>query len=484
MKKLGAILLSLSLVFGLFPKDIFAAQNRQFEKDFAEYLAQISEVRGFEVTKDDIEASLAAYELTINDFDSVEELSDFLGEVIKADLSNLDSIYEEYELDEASLVQLLKEHGEELNDYVFLDDLYEALYTYTDDGEFERDPNFEQKLSEYLTEISAIRGFEVTKNDIEKSLALYGESLENFETVEDLSDYLGDVIKADLSNLDYFEENFGMDKQSILDLLKENGKDINDYIFIDNLEQDIWNYSDGMLPGIEEEVVKELLPIFEEELGLTQEELQRIEDHLMSLEEHLSNPETLERLDQLANRMMAFEEFDAATELTPEQIAEIASIYEELLSIFKLKATYSLVKDGSETPLSLADLFQIEELKGANLKVFLYSEDGKFLADLIVTGEMVDSDTVIDTGEQIDESTKEAKETIKQVTIAKPEKQKPVLKTDTAEKRKVIAQKNDKYKTVKGAKLPKTASDYIPNALFGLFIALAGVLIYRKVRSA
>lgn len=44
--------------------------------------------------------------------------------------------------------------------------------------------------------------------------------------------------------------------------------------------------------------------------------------------------------------MMAFEDFDVATEFTGEQIAELASIYEELLIIFKLKAVYSLIKGG------------------------------------------------------------------------------------------------------------------------------------------
>jgi processed acidic surface protein len=224
---------------------------------------------------------------------------------------------------------------------------------------------------------------------------------------------------------------------------------------------------------MDEEIAEDLLPIFQEEIDLTDEELQRIEDHLMSLEDHFSNPETLERLDELGNRMMAFEEdFDVATELTAEQIAELASIYEELLSIFKLKASYSLVKDGSETPLSLVDLMKIEELKGTNLKVVLYSTDGQFLADLIVTGEMVDSETVFETGEQIEESAKEVTKTVETPPVAKPEKQKN------------ITQKKPQHKTVKGAKLPKTASDYIPNALFGLFLVLAGILMYQKVRNA
>ncbi|KKI90583.1 hypothetical protein WQ54_21915 [Bacillus sp. SA1-12] len=483
MKKLGAILLSFSLLIGLFPHLTKAASNTKFEQELTQYLQEVSNERGFEVTKEDIEASLALYEDSIENYDSVEEMGDFLGEVIKADLSNLENIYEAYELDEEGLHQLLQENGDEINDYIFLDDLDTAVYFYTEEGVFERDPNFEQDLVNYLTKVSNERGFEITKEDIEASLAIYETNIDEFETVEDLSDFLGEVIKADLSNLDYFYENYELDRQAIIQLLEENGEDINDYVFIDDLDNAVWTYYEGELfPGMGEEIAEDLLPIFQEEIDLTDEELQRIEGHLMSLEEHFSNPETLERLDELGNRMMAFEDFDFATELTAEQITELASIYEELLSIFKLKVSYSLVKDGSETPLSLVDLMKIEELKGANLKVVLSNTDGHFLADLIVTGEIVDSETVIETGEQIEESAEAVIETTESSPVAKSEKHTSPIKS---EKQKVVAtQKNMEQRTVKGAKLPKTASDYIPNTLFGLFIALFGILMYRRVKIA
>ncbi|MGM7722966.1 processed acidic surface protein [Metabacillus sp. Hm71] len=483
MKKLGAILLSFSLLISFFPQLTMAASNTKFEQELTQYLQEVSNERGFEVTKEDLEASLALYEDSIENYDSVEEMGDFLGEVIKEDLSNVEYIYEQYELDEEGLHQLLAENGEEINDYIFLDDLDTAVFFYTEDGVFERDPNFEQDLVDYLSKVSEERGFEVTKEDLEASLAIYETNIEEFETVEDLSSFLGEVIKADLSNLDYFYENYELDRQAIIKLLEDNGEDLNDYIYIDDLDNAVWTYYEGeLLPGMEEEIAEELLPIFQEEIDLTDEELQRIEDHLMSLEEHLSNPETLERLDALANRMMAFEDFNAAAELTAEQIAELASIYEELLSIFKLNVAYSLVKDGSETPLSLVDLMNIDELKGAKLKIILSNTAGQFLADLIVTGEMVDSETVTETGEQIEESAEAVIETTERTPAAKTEKLTSPIK---AEKQKVLAtEKNTEHRTVKGAKLPKTASDYIPNTLFGLVIIFFGILMYRKVKNA
>ncbi|MET1178224.1 processed acidic surface protein [Peribacillus simplex] len=469
MKKLWTILVSFTLLISLFPQLAWAAPKKNFEQELTKYLKEVSLVRGFEVTKDDIETSLSFYDESIENFESIDDLKDALGEVIKADLSNLDAIYEDYNLTNESLNKLLHENGEELDDYIFIWDLDEAVYFYAEEGDFERDPNFDKEFVNYLAKVSKVRGFEVTKEDIEAALELYDFSTEEFESVEELSEFLGDVIKADLSNLDYFNKNYGLDKQALLQLLEENGENINDYIYIDDLEETVWNLTGG---GIDGEVAEDLLPIFEEELGLTEEELQRLEDHLMSLEEHLSNPETVKQLEKLGNRMMAFEEFDVATELTAEQIAEMASIYEELLSIFKLKVSYSLVKSGSESPVSLLDLMKLEELKGANLKISIYSIDGKFLADLLITGDMVDSDTIINAGGQIKESAKEVQKTIEKAPVAKPVKQ------------KISTNAKSEHQTVKGAKLPNTASDYIPNALLGLCIVLFGSLMYRKIRKA
>ncbi|MCK1994998.1 processed acidic surface protein [Peribacillus muralis] len=470
MKKLWTILVSISLLLSVFPQLASAAPSKKFEQELTKYLKEVSQIRGFEVTKDDIDASLSLYDESIKNYESIDDLKDALGEVIKADYSNLDSIYEDYDLTNESLIKLLHENGEELDDYIFIWDLDEAVYFFAEEGEFERDPNFDEDLVNYLAKVSKERGFQVTIEDIEASLKLYDFSTKEFESVKELSEFLGDVIKEDLSNLDYFNENYGLDKQDLLQMLADNGEGINDYIYIDNLEETVWTHTDGALDG---EVAGDLLPIFDGELGLTAEELERIENHLMSLEEHLSNPDTVKRLEELGSRMMAFEEFDVATELSAQQLAEMASIYEELLSIFKLNVTYSLVKSGSESPVSLLDLMKLEELKGANLKISIYNTDGKFLADLLITGEMVDSDTLTNAGEQIKESSKEVQKTIEKApVVAKPVKQ------------KISTHIKSEHQTVKGAKLPKTASDYIPNALLGLFIALFAGVMYRKIRNA
>lgn len=463
MKKLGVVLFVFSLFIWALPSLSYAVQNASFEEDLAKYLGEVSNKRGFNVTRENIEFALSDYGENIENFDTVAELSDFLGEVISADLSNLDEIYRNYGLDETSLRQLLEENGEKLEDYVFLDNLAMALDVYTEDGSVEQEPDFNENLTEYLKQISAIRGFPVTIDHIKNSLANYDSRLEDFSTVAELQDFLGEVIKSDLSNLQPIYDDYGLDEESLRKLLKENGKDLDDYVFIDDLDVDVFAFT---FP-IDEEMLDGILSFVQEEFGLTDEELDRLYNHFQSIEGSLANPQTLERLEQLADRMMAIPDFETASELSEEQIAELLDIFQDLLDLLQLKVEFSLVKNGSEEPVQLRDLILLDHLTNANLKIKLFSlVDGKFLADLLITGEMVDSEHVVDTGKAINNAVQNVAEA--------PVKMKKQLK----------AGNHTMHKTVKGAKLPKTASDYGINAMLGFFILASGIVIYRKVRKA
>lgn len=219
MKKWGFILLAFILWIGVMPKPSSAAQQASFEKELNQYLEEVSKQRGFKVTREHIEFSLAQYEEKIENFDSVEELRDFLGEVIQKDLSNLTEIYDEFNLNEASLRQLLQEHGEDLDEYVFVENLYDAVMLY-----IERDPNFDKNLQDYLAKISSIRGFPVTIDHINRSLSLYERKLEDFKTVKSLERFLGEVIKKDLSNLSYIYDEYDLNDKELRQLLQEHGK--------------------------------------------------------------------------------------------------------------------------------------------------------------------------------------------------------------------------------------------------------------------
>ena len=349
---------------------------------------------------------------------------------------------------------------------------------------------FDADFNKYLKSVSQTRGFEVTKDDVEYSLSLYDESLENFDTIADLEDFLGEPIAADLHNVQDVYADFDLDKTSLNALLKENGQSLDDYVYLDDLYDDVGFYLEGddwyeddesydeedasYDDELSEEDLSGLLSFMQSELGLTSEELNRIEAHFTSLEDELSNEATLNRLDQLGERLAAFEDFDTATELSADQIAELMSIYKEMLSIFHLDAKFALVQGGNERPLSLTDLINLEELKNASLKISLYTTDGKFLADMVITGDMFNSDIITDTGKEVEKSAE---------AVAKPaQAQKPAVeKTQEPVKKQT---NGAVQKTVKGGKLPETASNYVTNTLIGLVLVAAGFVLFRKVRRA
>lgn len=456
MKKLGALLLTLALLVGLLPQTAMAAQSATFEQDLIQYLNEVSTERGLEVTKGVLDLSLGLYEVNLTDFTTIEELKLLLGDVIKADLSNLSGIYKEFSLNQDTLTTLLSEYGEELNDYIFVNELSSSLILYTGGVATDRDPEFDQDLQDYLNKVSTERGFAVTQESIEAYLDGYFVKLDYFSTVNELSEFLGDVIKADLSNLYYFIDAYGLDQEALLQLLEENGKNINDYIFISSLEEVVWSNSEGTLPGFDLDTLKDLFA----QIGLTEGELAKLEAHLASLEEYLSSEEVVAQLEDLGTRMMTFAEalISAATENpdympTEQEIAELVSLYNEALSMLKLDIKISMVRDGVETPVSIDDYITLkpEDFLDADIKIAIYSTETGLLADVVVTSDMIN--------EQLGGLIEVVEDTVN----SNPEK--------------------ETLQTVKGGKLPKTASNYIPNALFGLAAVVAGILLYRKVRN-
>lgn len=454
MKKWAAIiLLSLLCVISL-PELSEANQGKNFEKDLQTYLKDVSKIRGFDVTKNDIEYSLSLYEMSLDDFADVAELKDYLGEVISKDGSNLEEIYEEYEIGIAELEALLKEYGETLDDYVFVYDLWVSVDLY-----IPRDPNFDENLEIWLKEVSKIRGFKVTRGHIEHSLALYDATMDEFKRVKNLSNFLGEVIEKDLGNIAWLYEELGMDKQEFLQLLKDNQLDINNYVFVDDLMTDVYDVIGWGEDNLEEELAQIMA-----EFGLTEEELNRLEKHFLSIEDSLLQEETIERLINLAERMMAFEDFDTATDLTAEQLLELLSIYKEFLSIFQLKVEYALVQSGTEKPLSLEDLFGMKELVNANLLIKIYNLQGEFLADLLITGEMVDSDSLHQVGKDM-----------KNVLNEKPsEKSAPAKET--------IVKPAKESGTEKGARLPNTAGNFAEKSIGWLLVSLVGMTLLFRMR--
>jgi processed acidic surface protein len=306
----------------------------------------------------------------------------------------------------------------------------------------------EQELMDYLKEISKERGIEFTKVDLEDYvLEYYEEDLTFFEDVNELRESLGPVIKADFSNLDSIYTDFELDQESLFILLEENGETIDNYIFVDDLYYDVSFFLDA-----------DEMPEFDNlfgEFDLTEDELNALMEHLMLLEEKLTNPEMEERLIELAERMMAFEDFESIDELTDEQIAEFLLITQEMMNIFELQPKFYLTNGKDTQPLSFKELLYLKEMKsGYKLMIELYDLNGKLILDMLMTAEMIGATIIQETGKDI----KEVPKVIEEI------------------------KSSPQHKTIKGAKLPKTASDYGINAITGLAIAAIGCVMFRRLK--
>lgn len=338
-----------------------------------------------------------------------------------------------------------------------------------------QDQNFESDLNAYLKELSAVRGFDVTKEDIEMSLSQYDEELADFKNIAELKDYQGEAIAADYSNLTGLLSDYDLTMDELKSLLKENGESLDDYVFISDLDDAVSFYGDSEDgPEMDEAFFKEILASMKDEIGLTDGELQNISEHFAALDEKLSTPEATAKFEDFGTRMEEFAQFESLDQLSPQQVKEFLSIYDEMFSMLELKADFHLVKGGKETPLTLWDLLNMDELTNANLKVNIYDLSGKLLADLVITGDMVDSKKVKDIGKDVSTAAVKVKEAVK----AEPKK---------AESKKTASKKAKKLKsavmhTEKGGKLPKTAGNYVSNIILGLAMILSGFMLYRTYR--
>ncbi|TWT03734.1 processed acidic surface protein [Planomicrobium sp. CPCC 101079] len=319
-----------------------------------------------------------------------------------------------------------------------------------------------------------LKDFDIAREELNKLLEEYGY-IEKGQDVLD-SDYLlfieeieafidkdpsfTEIIPENLQELvDYYE--FGS-VEELEAFLNGFGDSYKNYQSIEELEGAIslylWLSEDGdiMLDG--------LFSAF----GLTEEELDNLGGHLGTLD--YENSAFKSKLTELAQRMMAIGEFETADELTAEQIAEILSIFNELQSLFKVTTQYYLITEGEKQAISLDTLLTLDTTNGFDLLIEIYNQQGTFLADILLTADLFDSDVIVDTGEDL----KEIEEVVSEAPAKTPAK--PKIHEDA--KKPVVSS------TVKGGKLPKTAGGYAANTLAGLALVLIGIVLFRRFKVA
>ncbi|MGA5688865.1 processed acidic surface protein [Cytobacillus pseudoceanisediminis] len=394
MKRLSIIIASI-LLLSLFPDVSLAAPS---EDEVAEFVKETNWSE--EGLIDHLEYF---WDMNIEDFDTLEEMIEYLGEPITEE--NFQQLLAEYDFEnEEELVALLAENGE----------------------------------------------METTDNV--RDVFRYIDALDS--TVSFLT-YTGTEINEE--TLKQLLNEYGLTKEELISLLEENDDSLENYEYIEDLDIMVSIYLGGdELPG--EDEMNQILA----DIDLTDEELEALFAHFMTLD--FENPDLLDKMMDLESRLMAFGKFDSAGDLTEAEIAELFSIMQEMMDLFQLDAEFYLVKDGEKTHLTTAEMVALEETKGHDLLIELYNTPGQFLADMIITAEMFSSELIEDTVTDLNQA-----ETV--IKKQGPAKVKPVFKHP---------------KTVKGGKLPNTAGNYIEGVLAGIGLTLIGMAILhrRKVRAA
>lgn len=394
MKRLSIVIASI-LLLSLFPPVSLAAPS---DEEVAEFLKETN------WSEEGLNEHLEYFwDMSIEDFETIEEMIEYLGEPIT----------------EENVQQLLADYG------------------------FEN----EEELTALLVENG-----EMEPTDDVRDVFRYFDALDS--TVSFLT-YTGTEINDE--TLQQLLNDYGLTKEELLSLLEENDDSLENYEYIEDLDIMVSIYMGGdEMPGDDE--MTQILG----DIDLTDEELEALFAHFMTLD--FEDPELLDKMMDLESRLMAFGEFDSADDLTEAEIAELISIMQEMMNLFQLDAEFYLFKDGEKIHLTTAEMIALEDTNGCDMLIELYNTQGQFLADMIITAEMFSSELIEDTVTDLDQA-----ETV-------------IKKQDPGK----VKQASKPVKTVKGGKLPNTAGNYFEGVIAGIGLLLIGIaiLLRRKVKEA
>ncbi|WP_282137399.1 processed acidic surface protein [Rossellomorea aquimaris] len=364
------------------------------------------------------------------------------------------------EPNEPEFETFLKDIGWKKQDYI---DYIESKEWYLED--FESIDDLGTPLSEEAVGV-VLEEFGLSREELNALLVEYGDLEEGQDVLEgtwiifseDLHEYVDFYLNGwegtpiDKENLQKLLTDYGLDSEEELEkLLNENDDSIENYEYIEDLELAVDFYVNG------DDNSDELFDLFTE-IGLTDEEFEKLFTHLETLD--FDDPALIDQMIELSERMMAFENFETAEELSVQQTAELFDILNDMLNLFELKTNYYLVKDGDKQPVSIESLMTMDTTDGYDLLIELYNHQGAFLADILLTADMFDSGLIQETGKDMMQA--------EEIVTENPK----AIESKTA---KPLA------KTVKGGELPTTASNYAGKTFVGIAFIIAGVFLFRRI---
>ncbi|MGM0747422.1 MAG: processed acidic surface protein [Bacillota bacterium] len=360
----------------------------------------------------------------------------------------LQSYLKEIGMTKTELQTYLKEnYDEDLNDFTSAAELREYL------GERLTD----KALTAYLKE------YGMSKKEAEHQLFVFG-FLQKSQAIQDVYVFADDFVSA----LDYITSYTPLTDKNFAALLKKYGLTKSEYAKMFPGDEDIRLYTDSiedaeeyLSAALEEKQAEEQFMKLFSQIGIDQNELENLYQHMSALEK--KDPQFSDKLLALSDRLLDLPSFTSISELSAGEIAELLDVMNDFQDTLQVKTKFYLINGNSKKELTARSLLSVNPAQGSKLLVELYDWNGKFLLDAIFTADMVDSETAHQTGSDIRKAEQIVKES----------------KTSTNPKKTSAAQVE---KTVKGAKLPKTAGHYAEWSMFGLLLLAGGLLMIRKLR--
>ncbi|MED1016313.1 processed acidic surface protein [Bacillus atrophaeus] len=360
----------------------------------------------------------------------------------------LQSYLKEIGMTKTELQTYLKEnYDEDLNDFTSAAELREYL------GERLTD----KALASYLKE------YGMSKKEAEHQLFVFG-FLQKSQAIQDVYVFADDFVSA----LDYITSYTPLTDKNFAALLKKYGLTKSEYAKMFPGDEDIRLYTDSiedaeeyLSAALEEKQAEEQFMKLFSQIGIDQNELENLYQHMSALEK--KDPQFSDKLLALSDRLLDLPSFTSISELSAGEIAELLDVMNDFQDTLQVKTKFYLINGNSKKELTARSLLSVNPAQGSKLLVELYDWNGKFLLDAIFTADMVDSETAHQTGSDIRKAEQIVKES----------------KTSTKPKKTSAAQVE---KTVKGAKLPKTAGHYAEWSMFGLLLLAGGLLMIRKLR--
>ncbi|MFD4705675.1 processed acidic surface protein [Gottfriedia sp. NPDC058432] len=325
------------------------------------------------------------------------------------------------------------------------------------------------ELKSYLVSIN------LTQKQLEDYLnSYYGESISDFDSVDELKDTLGERLTQ--KTLDALLDEYGYTEDEIKDLavyyddMDKNASLLDTYYFTSDIENLIYLDED------ESGSVEDQFPSMEDissalsEFGITQSEINNLSAYLEKVVN--DDPAVEAKLEALGERASALEEnypeiFSMDSEAAPKELpaelkVELMNIVKELQSTLKIDIKVAIEQNGVKTPLTFAKLLTMDDSMDSmeNIKVYLeiYDNAGNLLLDAVFSpDELLGDDQIVDI----------VKDTEKAIKNPKPATKNP--------------KPNVTVRTENGGKLPTTATHTTEWTMVGMLMMLAAVVLRKKV---